>query len=89
LGSVNGYGALVTNIIPGNLNKGTGTNLSMAIFGDFSNLIIGEWGILDLLPNPFGTGYEQGNVQVRAMQTVDVNLRRPEYFSVTSDISTI
>jgi HK97 family phage major capsid protein len=89
MGSVNGYPALTTNMIPGNLNKGTGTNLSMAIFGDFSNLIIGEWGILDLLPNPYGTGYEQGNIQVRAMQTADINLRRPEYFSVASDISTI
>jgi HK97 family phage major capsid protein/HK97 family phage prohead protease len=89
MGSVNGYGAAVTNQIPGNLNKGTGTNLSVCIFGDFSSLIVGEWGILDLLPNQFGTGYEQGNVQVRAMQTVDVNLRRPQYFAVCSDINTI
>lgn len=89
MGSVNGYGAAVTNQVPGNLTKGTGTNLSIAIFGDFSSLIIGEWGILDLLPNPFGTGYEQGNVQVRAMQTVDVNLRRPQYFAVCSDINTL
>jgi HK97 family phage major capsid protein len=89
MGSVNGYGAAVTNQIPGNLTKGTGTNLSVCIFGDFSSLIVAEWGILDLMPNPFGTGYEQGNVQVRAMQTVDVNLRRPQSMSVCSDISTI
>jgi HK97 family phage major capsid protein len=89
MGSVNGYGAAVTNQVPGNLTKGTGTNLSVAIFGDFSSLIVGEWGIFDLLPNPYGTGYEQGNIQVRAMQTVDVNLRRPQYFAVCSDINTI
>jgi HK97 family phage major capsid protein len=89
MGSVNGYGAAVTNLIPGNLTKGTGTNLSVCIFGDFSALMVGEWGILDILPNQFGTGYEQGNVQVRAMQTVDVNLRRPQYMAVCSDISTI
>jgi HK97 family phage major capsid protein/HK97 family phage prohead protease len=89
MGSVNGYGAAVTNQIPGNLTKGTGTNLSVCIFGDFSALIIGEWGILDILPNQFGTGYEQGNVQVRPMQTVDVNLRKPQFMSVCSDISTI
>jgi HK97 family phage major capsid protein/HK97 family phage prohead protease len=89
MGSVNGYGAAVTNQVPGNLTKGTGTNLSIAIFGDFSSVIIGEWGILDLLPNPFGTGYEQGNVQVRAMQSVDLNIRRPQFLSVCSDINTI
>lgn len=89
MGSINGYGAAVTNQIPGNLTKGTGTNLSVAIFGDFSSLIVGEWGILDILPNVFGTGYEQGNVQVRAMQTVDVNLRRPQYMAVCSDINSI
>ncbi len=89
MGSVNGYGAAVTNQVPGNLTKGTGTNLSIAIFGDFSSVIIGEWGILDIMPNQFGTGYEQGNVQVRAMQSVDVNLRRPQFLSVCSDINTI
>ncbi len=89
MGSVNGYSTAVSNLVPGNLVKGTGTNLSAALFGDFSSLIMAEWGILDLLPNPYGVGYEEGNIQVRAMQTVDINLRRPDFFSVCSEFVTV
>lgn len=85
MGIVNGYEAYASNQIRGDLTKGTGTNLSLILFGDFSSVLIGEWGILELLPNPYGTGYESGNVQVRAMQTVDVAVRRPQHFCVISD----
>jgi hypothetical protein len=32
----------------------------------------------DLLVNPFGSGYAAGNVELRAMQTVDIAVRHPE-----------
>ena len=44
---VNGYSAAVTNAVPSNLTRGTGTNLSAIIFGNFSDLVIGMWGGMD------------------------------------------
>jgi HK97 family phage major capsid protein/HK97 family phage prohead protease len=84
-GSINGYPVFRTNQVPGNLTKGTGTNLNGVIFGDYSNLLIFEWGQLDLLPNPYGTGYAAGNIELRALHTTDVQVRRPVYFTVLND----
>lgn len=88
MGYMNGYGAVSSNQIPSNLTKGSGTDLSAVIFGDFTNVLIGEWGTLDILPNPYGAGYEAGNIQLRIMQTLDIQLRRPEYFAAVKDFAT-
>jgi HK97 family phage major capsid protein len=88
LGTVNGYAAYVSNQVPANGTKGTGTNLSSIVFGDFSQFLIGEWGVLEIMPNPYGAGYPSGSVQIRSMATIDVVPRRPEYFCVCTDIVT-
>ena len=57
-----------------------------AIFGRWSDLLIGYWSAFDLLVNPYeSTAYSKGNVQVRAMMTTDVAVRHPESFVVTTD----
>lgn len=80
MGMLNGYMAGVTNQVPGNLTKGTGTNLSAVIFGNFADVLIGEWGVLEILPNPYGSGYDSGSIEIRALQTIDVQIRHPESF---------
>ena len=85
-GGVNGYTVMRSNQVPYNLTKGTGTNLSALIFGDFSQLIIGMWGALEILPNPYGSGYTAGSVDIRAMQTCDVAVRHAESFAAITDI---
>jgi HK97 family phage major capsid protein len=87
-GSVNGYNAAVTNAVPSNLTKGTGTNLSAAIFGNFADLIIGMWGGLDLMVDPY-TASTAGTVRVVALQDVDVALRHPESFTRILDAATV
>ncbi|MFM6052928.1 MAG: phage major capsid protein, partial [Sphaerospermopsis kisseleviana] len=72
IGMLNGYMAGVSNQVPSNLTKGTGTNLSAIIFGNFADILIGEWGVLEILPNPYGSGYDSGSIEIRALQTVDV-----------------
>jgi len=84
--NVNGYPLYSSNQVPSNLTKGSGTNLSAIIFGDWSQLVIGTWGALEILPNPYGSGYNAGSVDIRALQTVDINLRHPESFAVITDI---
>lgn len=85
---INGYPVLQTNQLPSNGTKGTGTNLSSLVFGDWSSLIIGEWGVLEILPNPYGTGFATGQVDIRAMQSVDIGVRHPESFAVMTDAIT-
>lgn len=85
--TLNGYPGLVSNQVPSNLTKGTGTNLSASIFGNFADLIIGMWGGLDLINDPY-TKALSGGVRFVAFQDVDVNVRHPESFSVMDDIIT-
>ncbi len=82
---VNGYSATVTNAIPSNGTKGTGTNLSTLIFGNFADLVIGQWGTLDLMVDPY-TGSTAGTVRVVALQDVDIAMRRTESFAYFSDV---
>lgn len=80
IGQVNGYMMGVTNQVPANLTKGTGTNLSAIIFGNWADVMIGEWGVLEILANQFGAGYDSGDIEVRALQTIDIQLRRAASF---------
>jgi len=58
------------------------------ILGDFSQMLLGLWGEVDLLVNPYAeTAYKRGGVMVRAMMTADVNVRHEEAFVVASDIA--
>lgn len=63
------------------------STLGQIILGDWSQAMLGIWSEIDILTNPYETtAYSKGNVQVRAMSTVDVALRHPEAFVVASDI---
>lgn len=84
---LNGYRAAVTNAVPSNLTKGAGTNLSAIIFGNFRDLVIGMWGGLDLMVDPY-TGSTSGTVRVVALQDVDVAVRYTESFATMVDALT-
>lgn len=85
-GEANGYPVAVSNQMPSNLTKGTGTALSGAVFGDFSKLVIALWGGLDLLVDPYSEG-TTGNVRVISHQDCDVNRIHDEAFSRCVDIA--
>ena len=86
-GSVNGYRTAITNMIPHNLTKGNAANkCSAIIFGNWADVLIGEWGVLDVQVNPYGPGSDAGTVRVRSLQDVDVAVRHPESFSMISDV---
>lgn len=56
--TVNGYRAMSTNQMPSTLTKGSGSNLHGMIFGNWAELLIGQWGGVDLLVNPYTKGKE-------------------------------
>lgn len=85
---VNGYNAAVSNQVPSNLTKGTSSGVCSAIlFGNFADLIIGQWGALDLMVDPY-TNSTSGTVRVVALQDVDVAVRHAESFAAMKDALT-
>jgi len=77
----------VSNQVPSNLTKGSGTNLSAIIFGNFADLIIAMWGGLDVLVDPY-TGSASGTVRIVVYQDVDIGIRHPESFAAIKDAAT-
>jgi HK97 family phage major capsid protein/HK97 family phage prohead protease len=86
---MNGYRTAVTNAVPSNLVKGSsGSTCSAIIFGNFADLVIGMWGSLDLMVDPY-TGSTAGTVRVVALQDVDVQLRNVVSFATMVDALTV
>jgi HK97 family phage major capsid protein/HK97 family phage prohead protease len=86
---MNGYRTAVTNAVPSNLVKGTsGSTCSAIVFGNFADLVIGMWGSLDLMVDPY-TGSTAGTVRVVALQDVDVQLRNVVSFATMVDALTV
>lgn len=72
--TINGYRAIVSNqVTAGDL-----------FFGNFADLLIGMYGGLDILVDPY-TASSSGNVRIRALQTVDVAVRNAVSFAYNND----
>ena len=83
-----GYRAGVSEQMPSNLTKGTSTGVCSAIlFGNFADLMIGMWGGLDLMVDPYTLG-SSGGVRVVAFQDVDIAVRHAESFAAMKDALT-
>lgn len=85
---VAGYNARITNAMPSNLTKGTSVGVcSSIIFGNWADLLIGMWGGLDIMLDPY-SGATSGTKRVVALQDVDVTLRRVASFAAMKDALT-
>ena len=86
---LNGYDAHVSNHVPSDLTKGsTNGSCSAIFFGDWSELIIGMWGGLDILVDPY-THSTDGGVLVTAFQDTGAVIRHAESFAVMLDAITV
>jgi HK97 family phage major capsid protein len=74
--SVNGYRADVSNQV----------SSGHAFFGDWTRAVLGEWGVLELAVSEH-TKFANGGIALRGLQTVDVAVRQPGAFAVSSDAS--
>ena len=84
-GTIAGYRAKCSNQIPNNLSKGTANDLTAVFFGDFSQVMVGMWSGMEILANPYSE-FSEAIIQVRAMQLLDLQLTRGDYFCVASDV---
>jgi HK97 family phage major capsid protein len=88
LGMALGYLFATTENIPSNFEKGTSDNLSGLIFGNWKDVLVGQWGVLEILSNPYGASdFASGSVSVRALQSVDLGIRNPEAFVICKQFS--
>lgn len=76
---VNGYPCYVTAQILANYTKGSGSSLSHLFFGNWQDIIVGSWGSLDVLVDPYSGGIA-GTVRVISHHDVDVAVRHPAGF---------
>ncbi len=57
------------------------------IFGSWDELVVGDWGVLELAMDRSGTRFNQLQVGIRALWMVDVLLRYPQAFVVSTNLS--
>lgn len=82
--TVNGYSAMATTNVPSDLTKGSGTDLSAIIFGNFNDLILANWGGLDVMVNPY-TKSKDGIVEIVVNMFADAAVRRAQSFAAMKD----
>ena len=80
----------MSEAVPGDGSKGTGSNLSTIICGDFSQIFVGQWSDgFSLLINPYAeTAYTRLSVMVRSHASMDVVVRHGEGFAMLTDVVT-
>ena len=75
-GQLVGYRAVATNQVLATLGSGSDHGV---IFGDFTSVMIGTWGALEIVVDPYALK-KQGMVEVTSFQLADVALRHPQSF---------
>lgn len=74
--NVDGYHGMASNQMPS----------ANILFGDFGQVIIGEWGVLELEVNPYAN-FQAGIVGVRALYSIDIGVRIPAAFSLATSVT--
>ena len=74
----------ISNAIPSNLSKGSGSNLSAILYGNFADLYVGLFGELEILADPF-SDFNKGTTAIRIMQSIDIGVAHPESFAAVKD----
>lgn len=86
--TIAGYKAAFSNLVPATGTKGTGTDLSTLIFGNWSDLLIGQWGGIDIVVDDV-TEAAKGNVRIIAHSEWDIAVRHAQSFAVITDAVTV
>lgn len=63
-----------------------GMTAGAMLAGDWRQIVLGEWGVLELATNPYAA-FSSGIIGVRAMQSVDVGVRQAAAFSYATSIT--
>jgi HK97 family phage major capsid protein len=84
-GEIDGFRAIATNQVSRVMAtlEATGGAQHGIIFGDWSALMVGFWGALELIVDPY-TYKKQALIEVASFQQADIQIRTPESFCVST-----
>lgn len=75
-GTMSGFAAMSSNQMPS----------ANMLFGDWSEVVVGEWGVLEIEVNPYAN-FQAGIIGVRSIYSMDVGVKRPFAFSLATSIT--
>ena len=84
--NIGSYPALSSNNVPSNLTKSTATDLCGAVFGDFSNVLVGQWGGVELAVDT-SQKFASGGYLLRALTDLNAIVLRDAAFSGFKDVA--
>ena len=84
---MNGYGGQVSTQVPSTLTKGSNSDCHAIIFGNWAELLIGYWGAIDLVVDPY-TAAGTSQVKIYINEFVDVAVRHAASFAAMKDART-
>ncbi|MET0101842.1 MAG: phage major capsid protein [Sedimenticola sp.] len=70
-GIMNGYDAHYSTNVPA----------GYVLFGNWTDFIVANWGVLEIFADPYGSNFAKGSVSVRALMDIDFGVRHPESFT--------
>lgn len=83
-GELNGYPAWASAQVPNALTKGTSTNCLAILFGAWSQLVYGDWGMYELIVDPYRLK-KQGMIELTAFAMYGVAVKYPKAFAAILD----
>lgn len=87
-GVIDGKPVAVTSNVPSNLTKGTSSGICSAIIvGDFSNMVVGQFGGVDIIIDPY-TSAKNATIDIVINQYVDMCIKQPTAFAAIVDALT-
>lgn len=81
---ISDYPVAVSNNIPQALTKGSSSTCHAIIFGQWSELLLGMWGALEIVTDPYKLK-KQGMIELTTFEMVDVTVRHAASFAVMLD----
>lgn len=84
VGDVAGYPAYVSNQVPSNKTSGSNSDCHCIILGDWSQLLLAEFGVLTLVVDPF-TSKKKNMIECTSFGMYDIGVRQPAAFAAIQD----
>jgi HK97 family phage major capsid protein len=84
---LNGYNAQVSTQVPSDLVKGSSSDCHAVIFGNWNHCIVGQWGTVDIIVNPYTKGKE-GLIELIVNSYWDVGIKHAGSFAAIQDALT-
>ena len=87
--NINGYRAEVSTQVPSTLTKGSTSGTCHAIImGNFADLVIANWGMVDILVNPY-TKAKEGLVELVVNSYWDIGVKHASSFAAIKDATLV